>query len=127
MFGKKASSADNRVHPRYSPGSMRVVVDGVGCDLLDYSDGGVRIAAKGHVRRVALIEIYKNGKCIRKTPAIVAWRRESETGYAFRSNLKICEVEGAERYATRPAEGDERMTNDSGGVSGSALRARLKM
>jgi len=126
MFGKKATSADSRMHTRYSAGSMSVVVDGVKCDLLDYSDGGVRVSVQGHVRRVALIEIFKNGKCIRKTPAIVAWRRESETGYAFRSNLRIYEVDNADRYEPpRPAA--ERLTNDSGAVSGSALRARLKI
>jgi len=126
MFGKKASPADSREYPRHNAGGMSVLVDGAQCKLLDYSDGGVRISTRGPVRRVALIEVYKNGKCVRKTPAIVAWRRESETGYAFRSNLKIYEVEQVERPVVSQ-EPVEQETNDSGAVSGSALRARLRM
>jgi len=126
MFGKKASPTDGREHPRYNAGNVSVTVDGVQCRLLDYSDGGVRISTTGAVRRVALIEIFKNGKCVRKTPAIVAWRRESETGYAFRSNLKIYEVEQTEQRAV-PEAPEETETNDSGAISGSALRARLRM
>lgn len=126
MFGKKASSADYRIHERHKAENMSVVIDGIECTLHDYSDGGVRISASRQTRRVALIEIHKNGKCVRKSPAIVAWRREYEVGYAFRSNLKICEVEGAEEYYRKEVPID-RQRNDTGAVSGSALRARLKM
>ncbi len=126
MFGKKKNPADYRVHERYSAENMRVVIDGVECTLHDYSDGGVRISARGTTRRVALIEIYKNGKCVRKSPAIVAWRRENQAGYAFRSNLKICEVEGAEKYHRKPIA-EPVNQNDTGAVSGDALRRRLKM
>ena len=126
MFGKKVNPADYRLHERHRAGNMKVVIDGVECTLHDYSDGGVRISARGQTRRVALIEVYKNGKCIRKSPAIVAWRNESQAGYAFRSNLKICEVEGAEQYHRKPIP-EEKHTNKPGAVSGDALRARLRM
>lgn len=126
MFGKKVNPADYRVHERYSAENMSVVIDGVECTLHDYSDGGVRISSRGPTRRVALIEVYKNGRCIRKSPAIVAWRRESQAGYAFRSNLKICEVEGAERFHRQPVP-EEKDKNETGAVRGNALRARLKM
>ena len=126
MFGKKVNPADFRVHERHSAEDMSVVIDGVECTLLDYSDGGVRISARGQTRRVALIEVFKNGRCIRKSPAIVAWRRENQAGYAFRSNLKVCEVEGAERYHRQPIP-EEKHRNATGAVSGNALRARLKM
>ncbi len=126
MFGKKHNPADYRVHERYSAENMRVVIDGVECILHDYSDGGVRISSRGQTRRVALIEVFKNGKCIRKTPAIVAWRRENQAGYAFRSNLKICEVEGAERYHRQPIP-EVKDHNETGAVSGDALRRRLNM
>jgi len=127
MFGKKINPADYRVHERYSAENMSVIVDGVECKLHDYSDGGVRISSPRQTRRVALIEVYKNGKCVRKTPAIVAWRRDSQAGYAFRSNLKVCEVEGADRYQRRNEEPVESDRNNTGAVSGSALRARLRM
>jgi len=126
MFGKKINPADYRIHERHSAENMSVVIDGVECTLHDYSDGGVRISARGQTRRVALIEVHKNGKCIRKSPAIVAWRRESQAGYAFRSNLKICEVEGAEQYHRKPIP-EEKSKNETGAVRGNALRARLKM
>lgn len=126
MFGKKATAADYRAHQRYRAENMSVVIDGIPCTLHDYSDGGVRISTRGQTRRVALIEIMKNGKCIRKSPAIVAWRREYEVGYAFRSNLKVCEIEGADEYYRKEVP-HERIKNDTGAVSGSALRARLKM
>jgi len=126
MFGKKVNPADYRVHERHNADDMSVLVDGVDCTLHDYSDGGVRISAKGGTRRVALIQVFKNGKCIRKSPAIVAWRRESQAGYAFRSNLKICEVEGAEQYYRREVP-IEREKNDTGAVAGNALRVRLRM
>ena len=126
MFGKKSSPADYRAHTRYSAGDMTILVDGVECDLLDYSDGGVRLAANGHMRRVALIEVRKGDRCIRKTPAIVAWRRQGEIGYAFRSNLRVCEVEGAEQYLPQKRPVDK-IRNETGAVSGSALRARLKI
>jgi len=126
MFGKKASPANGREYPRHNAGKMSVTVDGVQCKLLDYSDGGVRVSIQGALRRVALIEIHKNGKCIRKTPAIIAWRRDSETGYAFRSNLKIYEVDKTEHRATAE-KSVETETNDSGSLSGSTLRARLRM
>ena len=128
MFGKKVgtSPADYRAHTRYSAQDMHILIDGEECELLDYSDGGIRIGARPHLRRVALVEVYRNGRCIRKSPAIVAWRRETEIGYAFRSNLRVCEVEGAEQYhASKPSR--ERIRNDTGAVSGSALRARLKL
>jgi len=126
MFGKKVNPTNYRAHRRHQAENMSVVIDGVDCTLHDYSDGGVRISAHGQTRRVALIEIYKNGKCIRKSPAIVAWRREYEAGYAFRSNLKVCEIEGADEYYRKEVS-RERVRNDTGAVSGSALRARLKM
>jgi hypothetical protein len=126
MFGKKHNPADYRVHERHSAMNMSVVIDGVECVLHDYSDGGVRISSRGQTRRVALIEVFKNGKCIRKTPAIVAWRRENQAGYAFRSNLKICEVDGAEQYHRKPIP-EVKDHNDTGAVSGDALRRRLKM
>lgn len=128
MFGKRSDPSNYRVHERYDPGAMRVVIDGVECQLLDYSDGGVRISSPGPTRRVALIEIYRGAKCVRKTPAIVAWRREKQAGYAFRSNLKVFEVEGAEQY-NRPAppQPEEVTHNASGAVSGNALRRRLKL
>ncbi len=126
MFGKKVNPKDHRIHQRYRTDNMSVLIDGVECVLHDYSDGGVRISARGQTRRVALIEIYKHGKCVRKCPAIVAWRRESQAGYAFRSNLKICEIEGAEQYYRQPIPKEE-ITNNTGAVQGNALRARLKM
>ena len=125
MFGKKNDPSDYRVHERHSSAAnMRVIIDGVECRLHDYSDGGVRISSRGPTRRVALIEIHRNGKCIRKSPAIIAWRRENEAGYAFRSKLKICEVDGAQQY--KPAEQPKSM-NATGAVSGDALRRRLKI
>ena len=128
MFGKRHDPSDYRVHERFDAGSMRVVIDGLECQLLDYSDGGVRISSRSPTRRVALIEIYRGEKCIRKTPAIVAWRRERQAGYAFRSNLKVFEVEGADHYnrtAREPAK--EATHNATGAVAGSALRERLKL
>lgn len=130
MFGKKVNPADYRAHPRYSAENMSVVIDGVTCTLHDYSDGGVRISSVRQTRRVALIEIFKNGRCIRKSPAIVAWRRESQVGYAFRSNLKVFEVDGAEEYhRVDSAETEDRgqTRNATGAVAGNALRARLRM
>jgi len=126
MFGRKVNPADYRIHERHNAQNMRVLIDGVECTLHDYSDGGVRISARGQTRRVALIEIHKNGKCVRKSPAIVAWRRESQVGYAFRSNLKVCEVDGAEQYHAKEIP-QEKTRNDTGAVSGNALRERLRM
>ncbi len=126
MFGKKVNSANYRVHERYSAENMRVVVDGVECTLHDYSDGGVRISARGQTRRVALIEVYKNNKCIRKSPAIVAWRRETQAGYAFRSNLKIYELEDSASVPPAQSQGRD-SANTKSNDSVNALRARLRM
>lgn len=127
MFSKRVDPSDFRVHTRHGGSSMRVLIDGEECTLLDYSDGGVRITSRAATRRVALIEIYKGSKCIRKSPAIVAWRRDTQAGYAFRSNLKVCEVEGAQQYRRQPEQEVDRSKNSSGAVSGDALRRRLKM
>ena len=126
MFGKKVNPADFRVHERYSAENMSVIIDGVECTLHDYSDGGVRISSQQQTRRVALIEVHKNGRCVRKSPAIVAWRRESQAGYAFRSNLRVCEVEGIEKYEPKENIPDPDK-NETGAMAGNALRARLRM
>lgn len=127
MFGKKVNPANYRAHERYSAENMSVVIDGEECTLHDYSDGGVRVSSRHQTRRVALIEVYRNGRCVRKSPAIVAWRREDQAGYAFRSNLRVYEVEGAEQYRVGSTAADDLGRNETGAVSGSALRARLRM
>lgn len=128
MFGKKVNPENFRSHVRYKPNRMSAIVDGVECELLDYSEGGVRISSPRTTRRVALIEIYKSGRCIRKSPAIVAWRNGAQVGYAFRSNLKVCEIE-ATAMQPQAKEHPEESTgrNESGAVAGDALRRRLRM
>ena len=127
MFGKKVNPADYRIHQRYAARNMSVMVDGEDCTLHDYSDGGVRISSRSPTRRVALIEVFKNGKCVRKSPAIVAWRREMQAGYAFRSNLKMCEIDYSEQTQRAKGGDGEAEQASKGALAPSALRARLRM
>ena len=73
---------------------------------------------------MATIEIFKGDKPIRKTASVTAWARGGQTGYAFRSKLKVTNIEPVERKAIEKAKA---VTNETGGFSGNALRDRLKL
>jgi len=128
MFGKRDTAkfdpSEFRVHDRQVVRGLTVYVDGQEVEILDYSDGGMRVKSLNPLPRVATIEIVRGGKTIRNTVAVTAWARGGQTGYAFRSKLKVTNIEPVERKAIEKAEP---VTNETGGVSGNALRDRLKL
>lgn len=131
MFGKRSSAqkefdpSEFRVHDRMVVRDMAVYVDGQKVEVLDYSDGGVRVRSKYPLPRSTVIEVFKSGQLLRETVAVTAWTRGDQTGYAFRSKLKVTRVEGAAPRERKEAIDADR--NDTGGVAGSALRNRLKL
>lgn len=140
MFGRKSrpstsagvtskSNYENfRKHERFSPRNLSAYVDGTHCQVLDYSDGGVRLTLVKGLRRTALIEIYKGDRLIKKTPAVIAWERNGEIGYAFRENLQIYEIDVPTHRPSEEGRAEpDPNHNDAGGVSGSALRKRLNL
>ena len=161
MFGKSAAETEFRRWPRFSGRSVEGSVDGQQVKVLDYSDGGVRVALPESMhRRPVLVELTRGGKAIKKSVAVFAWATDTERGYEFKSNLNIVEVEdnhdrfaeyrsnrkadslrplqplreklkNAEPPAETPAvssstERSVHRKNRSGGVSGDALKNRLK-
>lgn len=128
MFGKRATEkfdpSEFRVHDRQTVRGLRAYVDGQEVEILDYSDGGMRVKSLNPLPRVATIEIVKGEKTVRNTVAVTAWSRGGQTGYAFRSKLKVTNIEPVERKAIEKAPP---VTNKTGGVAGSALRDRLKL
>ena len=128
MFGKRETAkfdpSEFRVHDRHSVNGLKAYVDGQEVEILDYSDGGLRAKSLNPLPRVATIEIFKGEKSIRTTVAVTAWTRGDQTGYAFRSKLKVTNIEPVQRKAIEKAEA---VTNATGGFSGNALRDRLKL
>jgi len=128
MFGKRETAkfdpSEFRVHDRELVRGLTVYVDNQEVEILDYSDGGIRVKSMNPLPRVATIEIVKGDKTIRNVVAVTAWSRGGQTGYAFRSKLKVTNIEPVAR---KPIETPETVTNKTGGVTGSALRDRLKI
>lgn len=128
MFGKKATDkfdpANFRVHDRRAVSGMKAYVDRELVEILDYSDGGMRVRSPRELRRVAVIEIFRGGEMIRNVVAVMAWQRGDQVGYAFRPKLKLTEVSAPTRARTEFVDENR---NDTGGVSGSALRNRLNL
>lgn len=135
MFGKRLhpdDPANFRSSQRVDPRGMIAVIDGVHAELLDYSDGGIRVLLNGQTKRTVLIEIYRGDRLFRKCAAVIAWERADQTGYAFRPNLRLYEVQPVEKRQEHiqdevAEEKPESGLNKSGGVSGSALRKRLNL
>ncbi len=128
MFGKRASAkfdpSEFRVHDRQTGKGLKAYVDNQEVEVLDYSDGGIRVRSFSPLARVVMIEIMKGRKTVRNTAAVTAWSRGEQTGYAFRSKLKLSHVEPVERKAI---EKEKPTKNETGGVAGNALRDRLKL
>lgn len=129
MFGKQRApeqidSSEFRVHDRHVVQGLKVYVDRELVEILDYSDGGMRIRTNRKHRRTAVIEIFRNDRAIRTVVGVVAWERGDQVGYSFRPKLKIAEI-----GENQPARVDtlDVNRNTTGGVSGSALRSRLKL
>ncbi len=128
MFGKRETAkfdpSEFRVHDRHLVKGLKVYVDDQEVEILDYSDGGMRVKSLNPLPRVATIEIVKGEKTIRNVVAVTAWARGGQTGYAFRSKLKVTNIEPSERKAI---EREAPIKNETGGFSGNALRDRLKL
>jgi len=128
MFGKREAEkfdpSEFRVHDRKVVHGLKVYVDKELVELLDYSDGGMRVKSVNPLPRVAVIEIFKGDKLVRNVAAVTAWARGGQTGYAFRSKLKLTEVPGMTRSRRETMQPNK---NETGGVSGLALRDRLKL
>lgn len=128
MFGKRDTAkfdpSEFRIHDRHLVRGLKAYVDNQEVEILDYSDGGMRVKSLSPLPRVAMIEIVKGNKTIRNTAAVIAWSRAGQTGYAFRSKLKVTHIEPVERKAIEKAEP---VKNETGGFSGNALRDRLKL
>ena len=128
MFGKRDTTqfdpSEFRVHDRQVVRGLRVYVDNQEVEILDYSDGGMRVKSLNPLPRVAMIEVVKGDKTIRNTAAVTAWSRGGQTGYAFRSKLKLTHIEPVKRKGIEKAEP---VKNETGAFSGNALRDRLKL
>ena len=98
MFGKRNSGQSGgydefRQHRRKGCSTeYRAYIDGVEYSVLDWSEGGFRILCNSGMARVGVAEIYYNGRRILSSPAVLAWARGGEAGYAFRPNLGVYEV-----------------------------------
>lgn len=128
MFGKRETQkfdpSEFRVHDRREVKGIVAYVEGQQVEILDYSDGGVRVSSVNPLPRVAVIEIYRKDKLIKNTAAVTAWARGGQTGYAFRTKLKLTNIAPPkEKRDIRPAPDK----NDTGGIAGGALRNRLKL
>ena len=135
MF-RKSASKKHRATPEYDPSEfrvherkvirdLRVYVDKQLVEVLDYSDGGVRIRSDRPLGRTVVIEVIRSGQVVRENVAVQAWQRGNQTGYAFRPKLKVTAVAGSPPRDR--VDSLENARNPSGGVSGSALRNRLKL
>lgn len=128
MFGKqeqaKFDPSEFRVHDRRVVKGLKAYVSTQEVEILDYSDGGMRVRSPQPLPRVAMIEIFRDDKLVRNVAAVTAWERGGQTGYAFRSKLKITNIDEQKRTAIQPKEP---VKNGTGGVTGSALRDRLKL
>ncbi len=128
MFGKRETEkfdpSDFRVHDRREVRGLKVYVEGQQVEVLDYSEGGVRVASPASLPRVAVIEVYRGADIIQNTAAVTAWSRGKQTGYAFRPKLKLTNINPVSK---KELDSDEVKKNSTGGVSGSALRNRLKL
>lgn len=128
MFGKrepaKFDPAEFRLHDRKVVHGLKVYVDRELVEVLDYSDGGVRIRTDSPMRRTVVIEVFRKDKKVRETVAVQAWQRGDQVGFAFRPKLKLTEVPEATRERR---ETIDVVRNATGGVAGSALRSRLKL
>lgn len=128
MFGKRESQkfdpSEFRVHDRRVVHGMKAYVDGQQVEILDYSDGGMRVASPRPLPRVAVIEIYRGEKMVLNTAAVTAWERGGQTGYAFRTKLKITNIVSTDKKRNDRPPPEK---NDTGGMSGNALRNRLKL
>ncbi len=75
---------DLRKTERIAGGSnMSAKINGVSCDLLDYSTGGVRIQFNGEALQNATIEIFRQGQLLHEATVVLVWKRGNEAGYAF--------------------------------------------
>lgn len=128
MFGKRETAKFNpseyRVHDRQVVRNLKVFVDKQKVNVLDYSDGGVRVEASGDLPRVAVIEVYRNDKLIKNVAAVIAWERGGQVGYAFRAKQKLTHIAPKPRAGLEEEAADQNVT---GGVAGSALKRRLKL
>lgn len=128
MFGKKPQEhidpSEFRVHDRHTVADMKVYIDRELVEILDYSDGGMRVRTQRTLRRVVVVEIFRRGEMFRNVVAVMAWQRGDQAGYAFRPKLKLTEVSAP---TTERKEHLSDTRNDTGGVAGSALRNRLKL
>ncbi len=128
MFGKrrteKVDTSDYRAHDRRVVKGLTVYVDKQEVEMLDYSDGGIRVGSRNPLPRVTVIEVFRREKLLRSVAAVSAWSRGGQTGYAFRPKLKLTTVTPVSKddYIAAPVD-----KNKTGGVSGNALRDRLKL
>lgn len=128
MFGKRKTAKFNpseyRVHDRQVIQGLKVYVDKQQVTVLDYSDGGVRVKSGEGLPRVAVIEVLRNDKMIKNVAAVIAWERGGQVGYAFRPKQKLTNIAPEPRKSIETKVPEQ---NDTGGVSGNALKRRLKL
>lgn len=128
MFGNRAPEkfdpSEYRAHNRRSAKGLRAFADGHEIEILDYSEGGMRVHSPYPLPRVTVIEIYKGENLIRTMAAVVAWARGDQTGYSFRAKQKVTMIDTPAPKSRDVALPEK---NRTGGVSGSALRQRLKL
>jgi len=128
MFGKREPEAidpsDFRAHDRRAVQGLKVYVDKQHVELLDYSDGGVRVGSMNPLPRVTVIEIFRGDTLVRSVAAVTAWSRGGQTGYAFRPKLKLTTITPVSKddYKEKPVD-----KNTTGGMTGNALKDRLKL
>jgi len=128
MFGKRVTEtvdpSDFRAHDRRAVQGLKVYVDKQQVEVLDYSDGGVRVSSMNPLPRVTVIEIFRGDKLLRSVAAVTAWSRGGQTGYAFRPKLKLTTVAPVSKDDYKEKQADQ---NTTGGMTGSALKNRLKL
>lgn len=128
MFGRRQTEkfdpSDYRAHDRRTVKGLTVYVDKQEVEILDYSDGGVRVSSKNPLPRVTVVEIFRREKLVRSVAAVSAWSRGGQTGYSFRPKLKLTTVAPVlkEDYIAAPVD-----QNKTGGFTGNALKDRLKL
>lgn len=99
MFGKKVAKKsksadwrDFRTHDRQAMRGLRATVNSIPAEMIDYSSGGMRVRANEQLPRVGTVEILEGRKLVRAVVAVVAWSRNSETGYMFRNKQKLSDA-----------------------------------
>ncbi len=77
------SAREMRKNDRIDGSSMIAKINGVPCELVDYSKGGVRVRLEGEALQNAVIEILRHGRVVHEAGVFLVWNRGNEAGYAF--------------------------------------------